>query len=58
MLQMVTGRLIGIHAGVWGVLQELDFQTMGYLFARLFAASWLASLAMWRFGGLEDAPRS
>ncbi len=58
MLQIVTGRLMGIHSGGWDVLQELDFQTMGNLVAGLFAASRLASLAMWRFGGLENALRS
>lgn len=58
LVSIVTGRLLDIHTGVWGAIQELDFQTMGYLVAGLFAASWLASLAIWRFGGLEDAPRS
>jgi high-affinity nickel-transport protein len=55
---IVTDRMLGIHSGIWGAMQELDFQTMGYLVAGLFAASWLASLAIWRFGGLQNAPRS
>jgi len=54
LVSIVTGRLLGIHTGVWCVIQDLDFQTMGYLVAGLFVASWLASLAVWRFGRLEE----
>ena len=58
LVSIVTDRILGIHSGIWGAMQRLDFQTMGYLVAGLFAVSWLASLVIWRFGGLQDAPRS
>jgi high-affinity nickel-transport protein len=51
---IVTDRVLGIHTGIWGAIQELDFQTMGYLVAGLFVASWVTSLAVWRFGRLEE----
>jgi high-affinity nickel-transport protein len=50
LVPIVTDR-VDIHTGIWGVIQDLDFQTVGYLVAGLFA-SWLASLAVWRFGRL------
>src|SRR4029079_8949372 len=34
---IVTDRWLGVHTGIWGVIQGLDFQTMGYLVAGLFA---------------------
>lgn len=50
---IVTDRILGLHTGIWGVIQGLDFQTMGLLVAGLFVASWIASLVVWHFGGLE-----
>jgi len=52
LVSIVTDRVLNIHTGIWGVIQELDFQTIGYLVAALFALSWLASMAVWHFGGL------
>jgi high-affinity nickel-transport protein len=54
LVAIVTDRILGIHTGIWGVVQDLDFQTMGYVVAGLFVASWLASMAVWRLGRLED----
>jgi high-affinity nickel-transport protein len=51
---IVTDRILGIHTGIWGAIQQLDFQTMGLLMAGLFVASWVTSLAVWHFGGLEE----
>ena len=53
LVSIVTGRILDVHTGIWGVIQGLDFQTMGYLVAGLFVVSWLASLAVWRFKRLE-----
>ncbi len=55
LVSIVTGRLLDLHTGIWGVIQDLDFQTMGYLVVGLFALSWLASVAVWRFGRWEEA---
>jgi high-affinity nickel-transport protein len=53
LVTIVTDRILGIHTGIWGVIQDLDFQTMGFLMAGLFVASWITSLAVWHLGGIE-----
>lgn len=54
LVSIVTDRLLDVHTGIWGTIQDLDFQTIGYLLVGLFLASWLASMAVWRFGRLEE----
>jgi high-affinity nickel-transport protein len=54
LVAIVSGQLLGVHHGVWGAIQDVDFQTMGYAVVGLFALSWMASAAVWRFGRLED----
>ncbi|MCC7010002.1 MAG: HoxN/HupN/NixA family nickel/cobalt transporter [Acidobacteria bacterium] len=49
LVSIVAGRMLGLHTGIWGTIQDLDFQAMGYLMVALFGLSWLASLAVWRF---------
>jgi high-affinity nickel-transport protein len=53
-ISIVTSRWLGIHDGVFGAIQSIDFQTMGLMVAGLFGFSWLASAAVWRFGRLEQ----
>jgi high-affinity nickel-transport protein len=53
-ISIVTSRWLGIHDGVFGAIQSIDFQTMGMAVAGLFAFSWLASAVVWRFGRLEQ----
>jgi high-affinity nickel-transport protein len=53
LVSIVTGRLLNVHHGIWGTIQDLDVQTMGWMVAGLFVASWIASLAVWRFAGFE-----
>jgi high-affinity nickel-transport protein len=54
LVSIVTDRLLHVHHGIWGVIQDLDVQSMGWLVAGLFVVSWLASLAVWRFARLEE----
>ena len=51
---MVSGRVLNVHTGIWGVIQDVDFQTMGYAIVALFAVSWLVSAAVWRFARLDE----
>jgi high-affinity nickel-transport protein len=53
-ISIVTSRWLGIHDGVFGAIQSIDFQTMGMAVAGLFAFSWLASAVVWRFGRIEQ----
>ena len=54
LVSIVTDRLLHIHTGIWGVIQDLNFQTMGYAIAGLFVFSWLASGAIWRWSRWDD----
>jgi high-affinity nickel-transport protein len=54
LVSIVTDRVLHMHHGIWGVIQDLDVQTMGFLVAGLFVVSWIASLAVWRFARLEE----
>ena len=54
LVSIVTDRVLHIHTGVWAAIQRLDVQTMGFVIAGLFIVSWLASGAIWRWGGLRQ----
>jgi high-affinity nickel-transport protein len=53
---VVTGRLLGIHTGIWGAIQDIDFQTIGYVVVGLFIVAWMTSLAVWRWSGWAVEP--
>jgi len=54
LVSIVTARWLDVHTGIWGAIQQLDLQTMGFAVAGLFLFSWIASAAVWRFGRLEE----
>ena len=54
LVSILTDRVLGLHTGVSLAIQEINFQTMGYLVAGLFVFSWLASAAVWRLGRLDE----
>jgi high-affinity nickel-transport protein len=54
LVTIVTERWLDVHSGVWGAIQRIDLQTMGYAVAGLFLLSWIGSAAVWRLGGLEE----
>jgi high-affinity nickel-transport protein len=49
LVSIVTDRWLGRHDGIWGALQQINLQTMGYAIAGLFVVSWMVSAAVWRF---------
>jgi len=60
-LSVGTIELAGLlteHLGITGSLarwfQHFDLGNAGYLIVGLFAATWLAALAIWRFGRIEE----
>jgi high-affinity nickel-transport protein len=57
LISIVAGRMLGLHGGAWDVVLNLNFQTMGYAVAVLFAGSWLLSLAVWKLGRFESDVR-
>ena len=54
LMSIVSDRLLDVHSGLWGVLQRLDSQRMGFAVAGLFAACWVVSVAVWWFGRFEE----
>jgi high-affinity nickel-transport protein len=54
LVSIVTDRVLDVHTGIWGVIQRIDFQTMGFLVAILFAACWLMSLAVWKWARFDE----
>jgi nickel/cobalt transporter (NiCoT) family protein len=51
---IVTDRLLDVHTGLWGMLQRIDSQRMGFAVAALFALCWLISVTVWRVGRFEE----
>jgi high-affinity nickel-transport protein len=49
LVSIITDRGFGVHTGIWGIIQRIDLQTMGFAVVGLFMLSWIASAALWRF---------
>ncbi len=56
-----TIELAGIFAqhlnatgGLWVWVENVDLNTLGFVIAGLFVATWAVSLAIWRFGRIEE----
>ncbi len=46
---------LGLDGGLWALLGRIgDFQYTGYLLVGLFVATWAVSLAVWRYGRIEE----
>ncbi|GAB6170731.1 HoxN/HupN/NixA family nickel/cobalt transporter [Paradesulfitobacterium aromaticivorans] len=52
--QIVTPKL-GLHGGIWGWIQNLDFGGIGYILVGLFVLAWGVSFLLWKVLGLENA---
>ena len=52
-ISIVSGWL-NLSGGVWGFLGGLNLNTVGFIIVGLFVATWLAALAIWRFGNIEQ----
>lgn len=52
--QIITSKL-GLHSGIWGWIQHLDFGSIGYLLVILFVISWGVSYLLWKVLRLENA---
>jgi high-affinity nickel-transport protein len=53
-LLQVLGRELRWNGSVWRGLEALSFNTMGFAIAGLFVAMWLAALAIWKWGRIEQ----
>jgi high-affinity nickel-transport protein len=50
---LLAGKL-GLEGGFWSWLGALDLNTLGFVIAGLFVATWAIALAVWRFGRIEE----
>jgi nickel/cobalt transporter (NiCoT) family protein len=53
LLQVLAGQL-DLHGGLWDHASAFDLNKAGYVLVGMFVASWLAALAIWRFGHVEQ----
>ena len=56
LLQVLSGEL-NLQGPFWGWLAGLDFETIGYGIIGIFVASWLASMAVWKYKHLDEEVR-
>jgi nickel/cobalt transporter (NiCoT) family protein len=57
LLQVVTTQL-GLNNGVWGWLNALDFENLGYAIVGLFFLTWAGSVAIWKTRRIDERWRS
>ncbi|MDA8324327.1 MAG: HoxN/HupN/NixA family nickel/cobalt transporter [Actinomycetota bacterium] len=43
-----------LHGGVWGFLANFNINTAGFVVVGVFIVTWLVSLAIWRYGKVEE----
>ena len=53
LLQVLQNRL-GLTGGLWSTLAGIEFSALGYWIAGLFVFTWLAALAVWKLGRIEE----
>jgi len=56
LLQVLSGEL-NLQGPFWGWLAGLNFEIIGYWIIGIFVASWLASIAVWKYKRFEDEVR-
>jgi high-affinity nickel-transport protein len=45
---------VGASGGFWTAVQHANLNTLGFVIAGLFVATWAIALAVWRFGRIEE----
>ena len=53
LLQLASGRL-GLSGGVWGWVDALDFEKLGYGVVGLFFLTWICSVAIWKARRIDE----
>ena len=53
LLQVLIGAL-GLHGGVFDGIARLDFGMLGYVIVGVFLLAWGSSVAVWKFGRIEE----
>jgi nickel/cobalt transporter (NiCoT) family protein len=50
----LLGEKLGLGGGFWAWVEAIDLNTIGFLIAGLFVATWAVALVVWRFGRIEE----
>jgi high-affinity nickel-transport protein len=45
---------LGLSGPVWGFLENIDLNLLGFVIVALFVATWAVAAAVWRFGRIEE----
>ena len=53
LLQVVVG-MLGLEGPFFGFIAGLDFAILGYMIVGTFLIAWAASVAIWKFGRIEE----
>jgi nickel/cobalt transporter (NiCoT) family protein len=53
LVSIVSDRVFGLHDGIWGRVQSIDMQAMGYIVTAAFVVSWAVSIAIWKLGDFD-----
>jgi high-affinity nickel-transport protein len=53
LLQVLIG-MLGLRGGFFDSVARLDFGVLGYLIVGMFLLAWMASVAFWKFGRIEQ----
>jgi high-affinity nickel-transport protein len=53
LLQVLANRL-HLSSGFFAFLDSLNFETLGYVIVAMFVVAWVASVAIWKFGRIEE----
>ena len=43
-----------LHGGFWDWVANVNLNTVGYVILALFVLTWMAALALWRWGRIEE----
>jgi high-affinity nickel-transport protein len=53
-LLSILAERLDLSGGIWTFVTGLDLNTLGYAVAALFVVTWIAALAVWRYGRIEE----
>lgn len=55
-LVQVLGMELNLNSGFWNWLQNLDFETLGFVIVAIFVVTWGAAYTVWKYKGYERSP--
>jgi high-affinity nickel-transport protein len=53
-LLSILAERLDLSGGIWTFVTGLDLNTLGYAVAATFVVTWIAALAVWRYGRIEE----